>query len=68
MKRSEMIKVVAKAYRSIPRYFSSEEAADIILKEIEEAGMLPPYISAPSTSAADYHVLVFNGWKKEEEK
>lgn len=42
MKRSEMLKLMSKAYGHKNYIYFDEEDADRVLKAMEEAGMVPP--------------------------
>lgn len=44
MKRSEMLKIMSKAYGSKNYVYFTEEDADNVLKAMEAAGMLPPEV------------------------
>lgn len=65
MKRSEMIEIIANSILLCPMEDSCEDMAEIILKDIEKAGMLPPKAQIPVQVNGSEAYIVDYCWEKE---
>lgn len=70
MKRSEMLKIIERAFGNHPLDYPSDVVAENILCHIEEAGMVPPLILNPNFKGGhmnDIYPYYINEWEQENE-